>query len=181
MPHFVALLRGINVGGHKIIRMEALRALFENTGVQAVKTYIQSGNVVGFLPDESAYPGFAEQIRQEIFTHFGFEVKVTLRTRQEMEQIVSLNPYLQDGKAEIQHLHLAFLTAPPSAEAAEALQQFDAGPDSCRIIGKELYLHCPGGYGNTLYANPFLEKKLKVAATTRNWKTVCTVLDLLHA
>ena len=177
MPAYIAMLRGINVSGHKIIRMEQLRASFGDLGFANVKTYVQSGNIVFETPDDST-AGVSKKIEQKIQRDFGFSVPVFLRTSKELEQTVRHNPFLKDPAIDQSKLHVTFLLEAPSKAALAQLQPLAAKQEQFRIIGRDIYLYCPDGYGNTKLSNTAIEKKLSIGATTRNWKTVNTLLAM---
>jgi uncharacterized protein (DUF1697 family) len=177
MPTFIAMLRGINVSGHKIIKMDQLRASFTAMGFSNTKTYIQSGNII-FEASNDSTANLSEKIGQRILGDFGFSVPVTLKTAKEMEQIIKRNPFL--GMPAIDHskLHVTFLDDDPPKKALEQLLPLASKPEQVHIIGQEVFLYCPNGYGNTKLSNTAIEKKLSVGATTRNWKTVNTLLAM---
>jgi len=168
MPTYVALLRGINVSGHNQIKMPALKALFDALGHSAVTTYIQSGNVVFTSPlDQPAE--IAGAIEARISADFGMNVPVILRTGEEMAAIAANNPFPPPP------VYVTFLADLPDTTVVEVQ---GAEPDEFAVRGREIYLHCPGGYGNTKLNNALWERRLRMAATTRNWKTVTKMADL---
>jgi uncharacterized protein (DUF1697 family) len=168
MPRFVALLRGINVGGARKVPMSSLRVLFESLGFTDVRTYIQSGNV------EFAGTGTAARVRttieKGIANEFGFDVTVLLRTRAELAAIVKRNPYGEDA-------YVTFLSEPADAKRVKAIDPAPFAPDEFVVHGREVFLRCPNGYGRTKINNTFFERKLATQATTRNWRTVTTMLE----
>ncbi len=176
MAVYIALLRSVNVGGRSLPSAD-LRALFEGMGFAAVRTYIQSGNV---LFEAAASPeALRPTIEQTLAAQLGFEVPVVLRTPAELRQVVAANPFSDRG-AEPKHVHVTFLAAAPDPAGTERLAR-DAQrhlPDECRLVGSEVYLHCPNGYGQTKLTPGFIESRLKVATTTRNWNTVVKLLEL---
>jgi len=173
------MLRGINLGAHKKVPMPALKALYESLNFKNVSTYIQSGNVV-FEHDESL-EGLALKLEQKIAEHFGFEVPVILRTLAEMQAVSKENPFLKDATVEAAQLHVTFLAEGPEQVLLDKIQSFSAAPDEFRMVGKTIYLHCPNGYGRTKLTNNFFEQKLKLTATTRNWKTVNELTNMMEA
>ena len=184
MATYVALLRGINVSGHNPIAMKDLKALFEGLPAEEVTTYLQSGNVVfrsaaagpGEPPDADA---LAEDVGAQIAAQLGLKVAVLVRPAEEFTQVVAANPFLTADR-DWSGLHLTFLAQPPDPARVAALEAAPvaAGPDAFRLGEREVYLYCPGGYGRTKLNNAFFEKKLALAATTRNWRTVTTLADL---
>lgn len=176
MNTFISILRGINVGGHKKIKMDALRQLLSSLGYEEVQSYIQSGNVV-FRTIESDTTVLENTLSSKIQETFGFEVPVLVLTAQELKSAIENNPYLNDATKDLASLHLTFLSALPNELLVEKLPT-NFAPDEFRIIGKVIYIYCPNGYGNTKLTNTFFENKLKLAATTRNLKT-CNKLAAL--
>jgi uncharacterized protein (DUF1697 family) len=177
MSNYIAMLRGINVGGHCIIKMEQLRASFAALGFSNVKSYIQSGNVVFEATNDSAV-NLPEKIAQMILRDFGFSVPVFLRTSKEMEEVIKRNPLLKLPGIDQSKLHVTFLAGEPPKTAPASLQPLAAKSEQFCVVGREIYLYCPDGYGITKLSNTAIEKKLSVGATTRNWKTVHTLLAM---
>ena len=176
MGTYVAMLRGINVGARNKIKMTDLDALFVGLGHTAVVTYIQSGNVVFESRSKSA-AALASGIEARITRDLGLDVRVLMRTSAELTKVLRVNPFLKSG-ADPARLHVTFLDAVPDAELARAVGEYDAGVDEFRVTGREVFLHCPDGYGNTKINNGFFEKRLKAIATTRNWNTVNKLVEL---
>jgi uncharacterized protein (DUF1697 family) len=176
MTTYIAMLRGINVSGHKIIKMESLRASFAALGFGDVKTYIQSGNVV-FKTAKTDPAGLAKKIVKKIRDDFGFDVPVLVKTAEELAAVLKANPLSKRAGVDESKLHVTFLAAAAPKNSAAILQPLAAKSELFAVCGTEIYLHCPDGYGETKLANGAIEKKLSVAATTRNWKTV----NVLHA
>jgi uncharacterized protein (DUF1697 family) len=177
MPTYVSFLRGINLGSHNRIAMPALTNLYQDQGFTAVQTYLQSGNVVFDAPEEDADAleiRFSEAIR----TTWGLEVPVLLRTREAVTTMLIVNPYAARAEAAPTACHITLLSSAPLPAQAEALALVSSAPDECTLLGREVYLYCPGGYGNTKFSNAFIERKLKVTATTRNLNTMRAMLTL---
>lgn len=179
MTIYIAMLRGINVSGQRIIKMDRLRAVFEDMGFADVKTYVQSGNVI-FVTDESA-ANLAVIIERKILDEFGFEVPVLTKSANEFKEIVKRNPFLKDRAIDGSKLHVTFLSDDPPRNALELLQPLAVGPEQARIVGRAVYLYCPNGYGNTRLNNTAIEKKLSCRATTRNWATTNKLLEMVNA
>jgi uncharacterized protein (DUF1697 family) len=177
VPIYVAMLRGINVGGQKILEMERLRASFEELGLGHVRTYVQSGNVT-FDASKGSSDSLSKNIRAKILSDYGFSVPLILRTSGEMKKIVGDNPFLKERGIDRSRLHISFLSALPAEAGLRKLDALDALPDRFSVKGREVYLHCPNGYGRTKLSNNALEKLLSVEATTRNWKTVNTLVGM---
>ena len=176
MTAYVALLRGINVSGKNKIAMAELRALVESLGYEGVQTYIQSGNVV-FGSSVRRAATVQDAIAGAITRELGLDVTVLVRTAKEFDAVLASNPFLASG-ADPTKLHVTFLARAPTATAVRALGDVDRPPDEFVVTKREVFVHCPDGYGNTKLTNSFFEKRLGVAATTRNWRTVQTLTSL---
>jgi len=175
MPPLISLLRGINVSGHNMIKMAELKALYESLGFKNVTTYIQSGNVV-FETDQDRPDKLEASIERAIEKKYGFPVTVIVREPAELRRIISGNPFLASKNVDEIRLYVTFLRSKPPAALLKSIQTVAAkSPDEYAINGREIYLHCPNGYGKTMLSNTFFEKQLKIVATTRNWKTVNTL------
>jgi uncharacterized protein (DUF1697 family) len=172
---YVALLRGVNLGARNKVSMSDLRDLFAGLGAEDVSTYVQSGNVV-FTSRErpkALIPAIETRLERDL----GVGVTVLLRTQAELGSVVSGNPF-GNGKYDPGKLHVTFLADRPEPARVRRLDPTRSKPDEFRVAGKEVYLHCPHGYGRSKLTNAFFEKHLGVAATTRNWKTVTKLADL---
>ena len=180
MNTYICILRGINVSGHKIIKMDELKNLFQKLGFNAVQTYIQSGNVV-FKSEEANQRELELLIANRILEVFGFDVPVLVKSNKELQFIFENNPFLKKGITDISKLHVTFLSELPNAELVKQFSEFDFGTDEYLIEKSTIYIHCPiNGYGNSKISNQFIENKLKLKATTRNWKTITQLVDLMQ-
>lgn len=168
MTIYIALLRGINVGGHKRIKMADLKQLLETIGLRKVKTYIQSGNVL-FESEEEA-DLLRQHIEEEINKTFGFPVPVILRTALEFERIFNNCPFPTESLPVGESVNVAFLSGIPSEEGIDYLRTVESGRDKYKIKGKDVYLY----FGQSILDSKLAAQlpKLGVAATVRNWKTV---------
>lgn len=175
MNTWIALLRGINVGGHKKVRMAELRELCTSLGLAAVSTYIQSGNVVFRVGGGRAQ--VAGKLRRGIEEKFGFDIPVVVRTLEEMAAVVDGNPFLAEDVEDTSKLHVTFLEGEPQPAAREGFAHYRIGPDEVRLVGTEAYLHCPQGLARTKLTPTFLERSFGTPSTTRNWRTVTTLLE----
>jgi uncharacterized protein (DUF1697 family) len=173
---FIALLRGINVGGKTIIPMPKLKSLFASMGLEDVSTYIQSGNVVFSSPTGDAQ-ALAVAIEERIDEAFGLSMSVLLRTPGELAEIADSNPFLRH-EADLSMLHVVFLSGPPEADAVAELDPARSPPDEFAVRRREIYLHLPNGAGRSKLTIDYFEKRLGVRATGRNWKTVTKLLEL---
>lgn len=178
MKKFITLLRGINVSGHKKIKMSELKSLFENLGFQNVKTYIQSGNVIFSSKDDSKQK-LETKISSGIKKNFGFDVTILILNKEEIEHVFRTNPFIK-MKKDNERLYVTFLEKIPPDENIKLLESKDYSPEEYIIDGKFIYLFFPNGYGNAKLNNNLFENKLKVAATSRNWKTIKTLLELVN-
>lgn len=168
---YIALLRGINVGGHKKILMADLRALLRKNGLKDVQTYIQSGNVV-FESDENPAV-LSKNIPTYIYKEYQFEVAVLIKTVSEWEDALSNNPFLkEDSKVDTKKLYVTFLSDIPVKESANALLELDYSPDKFVLQDDLIYSYFANGSGRSKMTINIFEKKLKVSATSRNWNTV---------
>jgi uncharacterized protein (DUF1697 family) len=169
------MLRGINVGGHAKLPMAELRATFCDMGHRDARTYIQSGNVV-FGASASA-AALHSAIEERLEERFGLGIKVLLRTSAQLDDVVGHNP-LVDGERDPAKLHVTFLGSKPASSRVSGLDPEPFHPNEFEVVGREVYLHCPEGYGRTKLNNSFFERALGVAATTRTWRTVTTLADM---
>ena len=168
---YVALLRGINIGPHKRMKMEKLVASCMVCGFKSAKTYIQSGNVV-FEAPRTACEKLAQRLETQVLKDFGFSADVVCRTGQELETIVSKNPLTKLRSADPATFHVAFLREPPSPDAIDKLRSLTLAPDLVEAAEREIYFHFPNGVsGSSLWKHP-LDKVLQVPVTMRNWNTV---------
>jgi uncharacterized protein (DUF1697 family) len=175
MPVYISLLRGINLGPHKRMKMESLRRSVEALGFSSVRTYIQSGNVVFRFSSRLATETVSRQLEEKIVTDFGFSSSVISRTRVELEKILENNPFLEDAGDDLSRLHVIFLPEVPAPPVLKELERLTRPPDRSRCLGKEIYLHLPAGVGRSSLANNPIERKWLSQATMRNWATVCAL------
>jgi uncharacterized protein (DUF1697 family) len=163
MSTYIALLRGVNVGGRKL-PMADLRATFDALGHRAVRTYIQSGNVV-FTTKAASSAKVRAAIEKAIERDSGLDVTVLLRTPAEMSSVLERNPFGADA-------YVTFLDAKPTAKQVAGIEREKYAPDEFVVDGREVFLCCPNGYGNTKINNALFERKFATRATTRNYNTV---------
>lgn len=175
---YIALLRGINVSGYKTVLMDDLKALFDKMDFEDVKTYIQSGNIVFKTGENATEAELAQRIQQSVIGRYNFFVPVFIRSHAGMQKILANNPFLKEKDINPDWLHVTFLSDNPRQSDREAISKYDFSPDRFFLVRSEAYLYCPQGYGNTKISNLFFENRLKVNATTRNWKTVIKLVDL---
>jgi len=171
MTKYISILRGINVGGQKPIKMEALRMTYESLGYGHVTTYIQSGNVI-FTGEDLDRNEMAEIISRQIKKDFGFEVPVIVLSLDKLKKVINENPFLCDLKKDHSFLYITLLASNPGSFDKKTIEQRKQKGEEIAFMDDVIYLWCPNGYGKTKLNNNFLEMKLKVTATTRNWKTM---------
>lgn len=177
MTIYVAMLRGINVGAHKRIRMDQLRLSFKSLGFEQVKTYIQSGNVI-FKTKKMSSAILSRQIEERIAGDFGFPASVVCRTIDEIAGTIKNNPFLNQPGIDPAKFHVTFLSEAPAKTALKKLEALTLDPDQCRCLDKEIYLYLPNGIsGSSLMKSP-LDRTLSVVTTTRNWRTVTALHQL---
>jgi uncharacterized protein (DUF1697 family) len=174
---YIAILRGINVLGKKIIKMEALRIMMERLGFGEVRTYIQSGNVV-FRTKNQSLTDITDLITDRIHTDFGLRVPLIVLDNDMLERVIKQNPFVSDLDLDAGKMHVTFLSSPPSPFDREAIEAKKQDGEHIALSEHAVYLYCPNGYGNTKLSNDFLEKKLGVMATTRNWRTVLELMEI---
>lgn len=177
MTTFISLLRGINVSGHNLIKMEALGRMYEKSGFRRVTTYLQSGNVI-FEMNNATTHELAQKITQQIEKDFGFNVPVIVLSIDSLKQIIDNNPLLNDNEKNEAFFYVTFLSSKPEKFDLSIIEVKKQSGEEIFITDNAAYLYCPNGYGNSKLSNSFLETKLKVGATTRNWKTTNELLKL---
>lgn len=180
MNTYISILRGINVSGQKLIKMETLRKAYEELGFREVVSYVQSGNLI-FKSESTDPKALEEKIAQQIEAVFGFDVPVIVLTASMLAQIIERNPFAADPGKDSAFLHVTFLAAEPSSYDQKAIEAKKQDGEEISFSDKAVYLYCPNGYGRTKLTNNFLEAKLKVGATTRNWKTTNKLLSMSSA
>ncbi|HKK12766.1 MAG TPA: DUF1697 domain-containing protein [Flavobacteriaceae bacterium] len=173
MTH-IALLRGINVSGQKKIPMVELRKLLTDSGFDNVKTYIQSGNVI-FRSSQEKRAVLENTIQKAIKLHFGFEVPVLVRTETEIQNILEACPFPEEKKT---NGYFTLLHSAPDKSLVEETRLISYPDEEFHITNRCVYFFSSTGYGKAKCNNNFFERKLKVSATTRNYKTMVKLLSL---
>ena len=177
MTTHLALLRGINVSGHNMMKMEALKTMLENIGFTNVRTYLQSGNVFVDSEEESASKvGF--MIKQEIFKVFGHEVPTIVITKEDLELCFKNSPYLKEKDIDTKKLYVAFVSTELKKENINDLKISQFKPDEASIDGNRIFIKYAVGAGKTRLEGKYIEKKLNVIVTMRNWNTVTNLLKM---
>lgn len=191
MTRYIALLRGINVGGNTKVSMPELKVLFESLGFESVKTYINSGNV-GFdvkagIPGVSSPRGskgsmdqespLVEQIEKSILERFSLPIQVMVRGQKAIEMILSDNPFAGEFESH-KEMHVLFMKEEMPGEKAAQLLEKQTDDEHFAVRGTEIYCHLKLGVADSLLGRGFIEKKLKVPITARNWRTVQKLAEL---
>ncbi len=179
MTVYVSMLRAVNVGGTSRIKMDALRAVYESIGLKDVRTLLQSGNVV-FRSGISDREQLVKRITQELERRLELKVDVILRTLPEVASIVERGPVLSP-RADKAKLLVMFLSAVPDGAAQAAFAKGHKGPEMLEMRGPEIYLYYPDGVGRSKLTGAFIENKLNVSGTARNWNTLQKLLETARA
>ncbi len=174
MNTYIALLRGINVGGQKKIKMAELRSVLENMGLKNVQTYIQSGNIV-FGHNDTDTKALEIRVHDKIEKHFGFDVPVLILEPKDVDRILNESPFVDDGE---NRLYYVLLKNAPNEGLKAAFNNLQFDHEDFHITDTCVYLFCRNGYGNAKLNNNLIERKLKVEATTRNHKTMLKLFEL---
>ena len=178
MSLYVTLLRGINVGGKKMLPMETLRGIYAGLGFSGVRTYLQSGNVV-FESAEQDQAGLVKRIEAHIEQACGYSVPVFIRQAAELRRVLAGNPYLTGRREDPSKLHVTFLYQAPPEEVWSRLVAPGDTADEFAKGEMAVYLFCPNGYGKTRLSNSFFERKINLPVTTRNWNTVNALYKMM--
>jgi uncharacterized protein (DUF1697 family) len=176
MKTHIALIRGINVSGQKLIKMAELKSFLLKSGFADVETYIQSGNIL-FTSKGKSNSRLAQEMSGTIKRKYGFEVEVLVYTIAQWETIVSANPYYNSGR-DHEWLYFTMLQEVPKVELVEKLKSVSYPPEEYILADTTIYFYSPNGYGKAKMNNNFFEGKLKVKATTRNLRTMEKLLEL---
>lgn len=177
METYICLLRGINVGAHKRIKMIDLVDCLKHLAFSNIKTYLQSGNII-FSTEKAHINQLEKSIFKAIEVTFGFEVSVFIINSEDLKSILNNNPFTIDKSNAIENIHITFLATEPNTEFVEKTSAFNCLPDEFKLSNKAIYIYCHNGYGKTKLTNNFFENKLKVIATTRNLKTCNELLAM---
>jgi uncharacterized protein (DUF1697 family) len=177
MPIVISMLRGVNVGSHNRIKMDALRSLYESLKLEGPQTYVQSGNVL-FRTKDKNMSQLAKKIQDGIERKFGFRPEVIVRTTEELRNAIAANPFSKRRDIEPGKLLVTFLAAEPAPGVESTLDAFKAYPEELRLKGRELYIYFPNGAGKSKLPWSSVEKWLKVTGTARNWNSVTKMLEM---
>jgi uncharacterized protein (DUF1697 family) len=177
MAVIISLLRGVNIGGHHKIKMDALRDLYKRLRLEDAQTYLQSGNVV-FRMKGRDHAKLAKRIEDAIEENFGFRIDVVLRTSAELSDVISRSPFARRRGLDPRKLAVIFLKECPSAECLRAALKIETAPEELRIDGCEAHVYFPNGMGRPRMSWPKIERALKTSGTGRNWNTVTNLFEI---
>ncbi len=177
MTVLIAMLRGVNVGGNRKIKMETLRLLCTKLGLQDIQTYIQSGNLV-FRTEKSEPKTLARKIEDAIEGEHDFRPAVVLRTAFELREVVAANPFAERPGMEPSKLLVVFMTAAPDRKSREQVLALPCAPDEIRLQDRELFIYYPSGMARPTIPLARIEKVLQTPSTGRNWNTVNKLLAM---
>jgi len=178
MPLHVALLRGINVGGHNKIAMADLRKLADSLGLKSPQTLLQSGNLV-FDGGRKSPSALEKLLEGETDKRLGVAVDYMVRSADEWRAIIAANPFPKEAKSDPAHLVVMCMKSAPKPADVKALQAAIKGPEVVKGIGRELYAWYPAGIGTSKLTNAIIEKNLGTRGTARNWNTVLKLAAML--
>jgi len=177
MPVIICMLRGVNVGGHNMIKMDALKALCVSLKLKDPQTYVQSGNVI-FRTEEKDQEKLTLRIQDAIEKAHGFRPGVMLRTAAELQQVVARNPFAKRSGIEPGKLLVNFLVSNPGKQAREKALAIKIGPEEMHLIGREAYIYFPNGQGRSKFPWAAIERALGTSGTGRNWNSVTKMLEM---
>ncbi len=177
MPVLLSMLRGVNVGSHNRIKMDALRSLYESLKLENPQTYVQSGNVI-FRTKEKNGPQLAKKIQDGIEKKFGCRPEVILRTADELRKTIAATPFAKERDLHPGKILVTFLSKEPLPEVAIRLADFKSYKEELHLKGRELYIYFPDGAGKSKLPWSQVERLLKVTGTARNWNSVTNMLAM---
>ncbi|HKV80356.1 MAG TPA: DUF1697 domain-containing protein [Candidatus Sulfotelmatobacter sp.] len=177
MPVLISMLRGVNLGPHNRIKMDALRAVYESLKLETPRTYVQSGNVI-FRTKEKNSSQLAQKIRNAIEKKCKCSPEVILRTAEELRKAIAATPFADRPNLEPGKILVTFLAAEPPLEARASFDRFKDYPEEVHLKGRELYIYFPNGAGRSKLPWSAIEKLLKVTGTARNWNSVKAMLEI---
>jgi uncharacterized protein (DUF1697 family) len=182
MPTYIALLRGINVGGNKMVSMADLRALTESLGFTNVRTLLQSGNLLLDASGGRRSPAALEkQLEAETLKRFKIEVSYLVRTPADLAAVIQANPFPREAAADPSHLLVMFLKSPPAPACIKDLAAVVKPPEKLHVIGNHAYISYGAGVGTSKLTGAVIEKKLACRGSARNWNTVLKLAALAPA
>jgi uncharacterized protein (DUF1697 family) len=177
MLRYVALLRGINVAGHKVVSMEDLRAHFAMPGIEKHSLLIYRAVMYYLTVTRQMKTLLHQQITTQLEHKLGYKVPVVIRMIHELKKVIKNNPFGDIKTEEKSRLYVTFLSEVPPFDVRGSLGVYCNDAEYARVVNREVYIYSPN-YGKTCFSNTFIEKKLRVAATTRNWATINKIVEL---
>lgn len=177
MPVLISMLRGVNLGPHNRIKMDALRSMYGSLNLEDPRTYVQSGNVI-FRTKERSSAKLAKKIQDAIEKTFDCRPEVVLRTTEELRNAIAASPFAGRRNLNPSNILVTFLTQEPPAEAHDKLAALKSHPEEIHLKGRELYIYFPNGIGKSKLPWSQVEKIVKVTGTARNWNSVNAMLEL---
>ena len=177
MPVIICMLRGVNVGGRNMIKMDALKALCISLKLKDPQTYVQSGNVI-FNSGEKDLAKLAKRLQDAIEKSHGFRPGVMLRTLAELQQVIARNPFAKRSGIEPGKLIVNFLADDPGKQARENALAIKIGPEEMHLVGREAYIYFPNGQGRSKFPSAAIERALGTSGTGRNWNSVTKMLEI---
>lgn len=180
MPVYISLLRSINVAGKNRVKMSALQALYHDLGFERVQYYLQSGNLV-FFSEEKDSRILENRLRERLEQDLGLSVPVLVLDKTSLDIIVAQHPWVGDSRKDPAYFHISFLSHPPGEFDLEQISARARDGEELVIQSRAVYLYCPLGYGTSAFSNAFLEARLGVTATTRNWKTTQALVGIAES
>jgi uncharacterized protein (DUF1697 family) len=180
MPVYSSLLRGINVGGNKRIKMAELQAVYEALGLTRVRTLLQSGNVV-FEAEQADADALGQRIEAAIMARFGFEARIVMRTPAQLAAVIAESPFSAEQRASPDKILVMFLLAAPEPERMAALTAGHSGPEQMTLKGRELFVFFAEGVGRSKLSGNGIEKALDTVGTMRNWNTIHKLHELAQS
>ena len=168
---YIALLRGINVGGHKMVAMSDLVALLGRLGFDDARSLLQSGNLV-FRTTGKTAAQLERLLESEVLKRLGLETKFFVRSEADWKAVIEQNPFPGEAKSDPARLIAMFLERAPESENVKALLAAIKGRETLRAGSRHLYIVYPDGMGTSKLTNAVIEKKLGMRGTARNWNTV---------
>jgi uncharacterized protein (DUF1697 family) len=178
MATYIALLRGINVGGNKRIKMGDLRDALSAVGLENPQTLLQSGNVV--VDSNADTPALVDIVETTIQSTFGFHSTVIVRTAAEYGSLLADHPFTNEQIEDPRFAHVGFCRDEPDRDGFDALQEAHEGPEEMKLVGRELYVYYPEGSGRSKLTNSVIERHLETPTTSRNWNTVEKIAAILE-
>lgn len=170
MTTYVVLLRGINVGGNKRIKMGDLRDALTAAGLDGPRTLLQSGNVV--VESNADTSALVDIVETTIQSTFGFHSTAIVRTAEEFRNLLTNHPFSDEQIEDGRFAHVGFCLDEPDRDGFEALQEAHEGPEEMKLVGRDLFVYYPEGSGRSKLTNTVVEKHLATPTTSRNWNTI---------